>query len=117
MATPLPQPPVEPFLRLAQANVESLSEFWLSPDVMQQPLALVKRLFQPDAEPASAAPSVSSEAFARLLKALAENYTRFLSDLSQGGMVWWNEATRAVQEASDDVVDATEVVRRPRAAA
>jgi hypothetical protein len=114
-----PQPDLQPFVRLAQSNFASLSEFWLSPDMMQQPLAIAQRLFNQDGATA-AAPNFTSaaEPVSRLVRGLTENYTRFFSELSQSGMSLWNQAQAATQDATDNVVNATETTtRRARAAA
>jgi len=77
----------QPFVKLAQANLQLLTQS-TSPEFMQ-----------PDA-------------FARLIQGLVKNYTEFLAELGQGSMAMMSEGqaalTRQVQEAADSVVDVTE---------
>ncbi|MED5618967.1 hypothetical protein [Ideonella sp. BN130291] len=113
----LPQPDFQPFVRLAQSNFASLSEFWLSPDVVQQPLAVAQRLFNPNSG-GTANLASTAEPLSRLVRGLTENYSRFFSELTQSGMSLWNQAQAAAGDAADNVVNATEgTSRRSRAAA
>jgi len=114
------QTQAQPFVKLAQANMELLTRFSTSPEVTTQASANASQLFQQASE--SAMKLMQSGAFAHLFQGMLKNYTEFLAELSQSGMAMWSQGqaalTRQVQEASDGVIDATEARgRRARQAA
>ena len=82
-----------------------------------QATANASQLFQQATE--SAMKLMQSGAFVHMMQGLLKNYTEFLAELSQSGMAMMSQGqaalTRQVQEATDNVVDATEVrARRAR---
>jgi len=110
----------QPFVKLAQANVELLTQFSTSSEVTSQAIANANQLFQQASE--SAMKLMQSGAFAHLMQGMFKNYTEFLTELSQSGMAMMSQGqaalTRQVQEATNEVIDATDVrARRSRQAA
>ena len=111
------QPAMQPFIKLAQANMELLTKF--SPEVISQ-LTNAQNLFQPGQ--GSATDLVQSNAFAQLMQGMLKNYTEFMMELGQSGMAVLAQSQAAMmrqaQEVSENVVDASEARgRRTRQAA
>lgn len=111
------QPAMQPFIKLAQANMELLTKF--STEVISQ-LANAQNLFQPGQ--GSATNLVQSNAFAQLMQGMLKNYTEFMMELGQSGMSVLAQSqaamTRQAQEFSENVVDASQAPgRRTRQAA
>jgi len=120
MQDTLMQSQTQPFVKLAQANMDLLTRFMTSPEVSTQAGANASQLFQQASE--SAMKVMQSGAFAHLLQGMLKNYTEFLAELSQSSLAMWSQGqavlTRQVQEASDGVVEATDIRgRRARQAA
>ncbi len=116
----LMQAQTQPFVKLAQANMDLLTRFSTSPEVSAQASANASQLFQQASE--SAMKLMQSGAFAHLMQGMLKNYTEFLTELSQSGMAMLSQGqaamTHQVQEATDGVIDATEArSRRARQAA
>lgn len=93
------QAQVQPFVKLAQANMELLTRFSTSPEVASQASGSAMNLMQ-------------SGALAHMMQGMLKNYTEFLTELSQSGMAMLSQGqaamTRQVQEATDNVIDATQ---------
>jgi hypothetical protein len=107
----------QPFVKLAQANMELLSRFSSSPDVTTQAAANVSNLFQQATD--SATSLMRSGAIAHLMEGMLKNYTVFLTELSQSSMAMMSQGqeamTRQVQDATAGVVEATDFRKsRPR---
>lgn len=106
--------PTQPFVKLAQANMELLTGFSTSPEVTSQASADASQMFQQIAE--SSLKLMQSGAFASMMQGMLKNYAEFLTDLSQSSMAMLSESqaamTRQVQEASSNVIDATSAHRR-----
>lgn len=120
------QAQTQPFVKLAQANMDLLTRFSTSPEVTAQASANASQLFQQASE--SAMKLMQSGAFAHLMQGMLKNYTEFLVELSQSGMALFNQGqaamARQVQEAAvmqpfpDGGIDATDTRgRRARQAA
>jgi hypothetical protein len=110
----------QPFVKLAQANMELLTRFSTSPEVTEQASANASQLFQQTSE--SALKLMQSGSFAHMMQGMLKNYTEFLTEISQGGMAALSQGqavmTRQVQEATHGVINATEASgRRARQAA
>jgi hypothetical protein len=110
----------QPFVKLAQANMDLLTRFSTSPEVTSQTAANASQMFQQATE--SAMKLMHSGAFAHMMQGMLKNYTEFLSELSQSGMEMLSQGqaamTRQVQEATDGVIEATDTRgRRARHAA
>lgn len=109
-----------PFVKLVQANMDLLTRFWGSREVTPQATVKAGDLLQQATE--STMHLMQTGAFANLCQGMLKNYTDFLMEASQGGVTIFSEAQaawmRQAQEASNVVVDATEVqARRARRAA
>ena len=113
------QPAMQPFTKLAQANMELLTKLSTSPEVISQ-LANAQNLFQQGQ--GSATNLVQSNAFAQLMQGTLKNYTEFMMELGQSGMAVLAQSQvammRQAQEVSENLVDASEARgRRTRQAA
>ena len=113
------QPAMQPFIKLAQANMELLTKFSTSPELISQ-WANAQNLFQPGQ--GSATNLDQSNAFAQLMQGMLKNYTEFMMELGQSGMSVLAQSqaamTRQAQEFSENVVDASHAPgRRTRQAA
>lgn len=108
------QSQVQPFMKLAQANMELFTRFSNSPEVSSQASANMSQLFQQASE--SALKLMQSGAFAQLMQGMLKNYTTFVSEVGQGGMAMWSagqsELIRQTQEAAATAIDGTTARRR-----
>jgi hypothetical protein len=114
------QAQAQPFVKLAQANMELLTRFWTSPEVESQATANASALFQQAS--ASAMKLMQSGASAHLMQGMLQNYTEFLAEMYQGWTTMIGQSQtalmRQVQQGTDNVIDATaERGRRGRQAA
>jgi len=104
----------QPFIKLAQSNMELLTRFSTSPEVSAQATASAGQLFQQAS--ASAMNLMNSGAFAQLMQGMLKNYTTFVSEVGQGGMAMWSagqsELIRQTQEAAATAIDGTTARRR-----
>ena len=111
---------VQPFVKLAQANMELWSKFSLSPEVMSEATRHIKSFMEQSQT--STASLAQSQAFTALMQGMVKNYTDFVSELSQSAyaMMSQGQATllQQTQEATAQVIDATDArSRRHRQAA
>lgn len=116
----LMQNQTQPFVKLAQANMELLTQFTTSPEVTSQTTASASQLFQQAND--SALKLMQSGAFAQLMQGMMKNYSEFLTEFSQSAMAMMSQGqaalVRQTQEATDGVIEATELRgRRARQAA
>jgi uncharacterized membrane-anchored protein YhcB (DUF1043 family) len=114
------QAQTQPFVKLAQANMDLVTRFSTSPEVTAQASANASQLFQQASE--SAMKLMQSGAFAHLMQGMLKNYTEFFAELSQSGMAMLSQGqaamTHQVEEATNSVIDATDTRgRRTRQAA
>jgi hypothetical protein len=104
------QAQTQPFVKLAQANMELFARFSTSPEVTSQASANASQLFQQSS--GSAMKLMQSGAFAHMMQGMLKNYTEFLTELSHSGMAMLSQGqaamTRQVQEATDNVIDASD---------
>jgi hypothetical protein len=110
----------QPFVKLAQANMDLLTQFTTSPEVTSQATANAGQLFQQASE--SAMKLMQSGAFTHLMQGMLKNYTEFLIEVSQSWMVTMRQGhdsfAQQAQEVAEGVVDVAEVRgRRARQAA
>ena len=84
MANDFNQPALQPFIKLAQSNMELLTNFSQSPEVAAQAASNVQNLFQQ--AQASSSKVLQSSAFAQLMQGMLKNYTEFMAEITQGGM-------------------------------
>jgi hypothetical protein len=103
------QTQAQPFVKLAQANMELLTRFWTSPEVQSQTTANASALFQQAS--ASAMKLMQSGVSAHLMQGMLQNYTEFLAEMYQGWATLISQGQNAlmsqVQEGTDNVIDAT----------
>lgn len=110
----------QPFVKLAQSNLEALTRFTTSPEVTSQTTTLASQFFQQASE--SAMKLMQSGAATHLMQEMLKNYTEFLTEVSQGWMVTLRQGHDALaqqaQQAAEGVINVAEVrSRRPRQAA
>jgi hypothetical protein len=114
------QAQAQPFVKLAQANMELLTRFWTSPEVESQATANASALYQQAS--ASAMKLMQSGASAHLMQGMLQNYTEFLGEMYQNWTTMIGQGQTALmrqaQQGTDNVIDATiERGRRGRQAA
>jgi len=107
----LMQAQTQPFVKLAQANMDLLTRFSTSPEVTAQASANASQMFQQASE--STMKLLQSGAFAQMMQGMLKNYSDFLTELSHSGMAMLNQGqasmNRQMQDATNSVIDATEV--------
>ncbi len=111
---------VQPFMKLAQSNMELWSKFSQSPEVMSEATRNMNSFFEQ--AQTSATSLARSHAFTGLMQGMVKNYTDFVSELAQSAyaMMSQGQATflQQTQEATAHVIDAADArSRRPRQAA
>jgi len=116
MQDKLMQAQTQPFIKLAQGNMELFTRFSSSPEMTAQ----ATNLFQQATE--SATNLMQSGAFAQMMQGMMKNYSEFLMELNQSAMAMMSQGqaamVRQVQEASEGVIDVADVrARRSRQAA
>src|SRR5678816_1873587 len=116
----VPTEVVQPFVKLAQSNMELLSKFSLSSEVMSEATRNIKSFLEQSQ--ASTASLAQSQAFTALMQGMVQNYTDFVSELTQStyAMMSQGQATflQQAQAAASNVIDATDArTRRHRQAA
>ena len=114
------QTPTQPFVKLAQANMDLLARFSTSPEVTSQTTENAGHLLQQASE--STMRLMQSGAFAHLMQGMLKNYTEFLIELNRTSLALISEGqaamTRQVQEATNGFTEATDArAQRPRRAA
>jgi hypothetical protein len=106
----LMQAQTQPFVKLAQANMDLFTRFSTSPEITAQASANASQLFLQASE--SAMKLMQSGAFANMMQGMLKNYTEFLTEVSQSSMALLSQGqatmTRQVQEATNEVIDATD---------
>ena len=108
---------IQPFVKLAQSNMELWSKFSLSPEVMSEATRNMKNLWEQSRT--STASLAGSQAFTALMQGMVKNYTDFVSELTQStyAAMSQGQATflQQTQEATANVIDAADArTRRPR---
>jgi hypothetical protein len=103
------QAQAQPFVKLAQANMELLTRFWASPEVSLQATTNASALFQQASE--SAMKLMQPGAAVQLMQGMIQNYTEFVGELGRGWLstVSQSQATllRQAQENTSNVIDAS----------
>ena len=77
--------PMQPFINLVQANMALLSKYAMSPDAISAAMAQFQAAMTQGPGAAKFVPPPAT-AFAELAQGMMENYTRFMSELTQSGM-------------------------------
>ncbi|GAA0748265.1 hypothetical protein LRH25_12870 [Ideonella azotifigens] len=103
------QSAIQPLVKLTQANMALLTQFSTSPEVSSLSQVNTQDLLQQWQK--SSGSLMQSNAFAQLGQGLMKNYTEFFAELGQNAMSAMAqgqaEMSRRVQEAGDNVIDAT----------
>ena len=104
------QAAMQPFVKLAQANMELLMRFSMSPEAMTQSMNNVQNLFKPG--DTSSTSLYTSSAFTELMQGMLKNYTEFMMETAQTGMAMLAqgqaEMARQAEEIGSNVVDAAD---------
>lgn len=98
MPSDVMQPFMAPFTKLAQSNLELLTKFSLSPEMVSQAMTQAQRMFsqQPSASPMAVPPN----ALADLMMGLMKNYMEFLMELGQGSATLMQQAPATLAKAT-----------------
>lgn len=120
MKDSLVQTTPQPFIKLAQSNMDLLTKFTQSPEVASQSVESVSSLLRQAQE--SATNLIQSQAFSQMMQGLLKNYTEFMTEMTQSWMSTLAQNQEAMvnhtQELSENVIEASDVRgRRPRQAA
>jgi hypothetical protein len=111
MQDSLTQIPTQPFLKLAQGNMDLLTRFMASPAVASHPIANGSEMFRRAVE--STTTLMQSRTFLQLVQGMLGNYTAFLAEVSQSSVTMMGQAhaalVRQTGEATANVIDAAEV--------
>jgi uncharacterized membrane-anchored protein YhcB (DUF1043 family) len=103
------QSALQPLTKLTQANMDLVTKFAGSPEVTSQAINDAQKLFQQAQE--SAMKLAHSQAFAGLMQGFMENYTEFLTEMSQSATAIFSQGHAAfmkqANEATSNVVEAT----------
>lgn len=113
--------PMQPYMRLAQANADLLVRFSASPEVANEAMSMARELYQQTS--GAALKLMQSHAFVELTQGMLKNYLTFLGELGQHGMtaltegqaaVWQHaqQAQAAAQDATDQAIETTRRVAR-----
>ena len=101
---------IQPFVKLAQANMELLTEFSLWPETVSQ-AALSPQAFVQQAQHAAMS-LLQPGAFAQLAQGMMKNYSEFLAEWGQTAMATFAQGQAAMisraQEVTAEGVDAAE---------
>lgn len=92
------QTAMQPLIKLTQANMELLTRFSMSPQVLSKPATTTQNLVQQGQQ--AAIDLVQSNAFARLTQGILKNYTEFVMEMGRGGMA-------ALAQGQSDLVHQT----------
>jgi hypothetical protein len=99
---------LQPWVRLAQSNMELFSRFASSPEVAGEAMRAMQGFVEQTW--ASAAALGHSRAVAELTQGLIRNYTEFVTELSQGAYALIGQAQvtllQHTQEAANNVIEA-----------
>ena len=120
MQVSIMQTQAAPFVKLMQANIDLLTQFSTSPEVMSQATANANQLFQQAS--GSTMRLMQSGAFAQVMQGMMKNYTEFLTELGQSTTAMMSQANAALlqqsQDATNGITEATDIRgRRGRQAA
>lgn len=98
---------MQPLVKLTQSNMELLTRFSASPEVMRQSVANAQALFEQAQK--SAANLAQSGAFAQLTQGFMRNYIEFVTEVGQSGMAalvnGQSEMMRFAQDAGTQAVE------------
>ena len=104
------QPAMQPFIKLAQSNMELLTKFSLWPDTVSQ-VAVSPQAFVQQAQHAAMS-LLQPGAFAQLAQGMMKNYAEFLAECGQTAMATFAQGQAAMisqaQEVRSEGVDAAE---------
>jgi hypothetical protein len=99
-----------PFAKLAQSNMNLLTQFSASPEVSSLATANATQWLQQASD--SAMNLMQSGAFAHVMQGMLQNYTEFLTELSQGWMGAMRQGHETLVSQAQEAVEAVKVPAR-----
>jgi len=110
----VPTEVILPFVKLAQANMELLSKFSLSPEVMSEATRHINAFLEQSQT--STVSLARSQAFTALMQGMLRNYAEFVSELTQSTYSMMSQGQAAfmqqAQETAANVIDVTDARTR-----
>ena len=104
------QAAMQPFLKLAQSNMELMMKFSMSPEAVRESMANAQNMFKQGQ--VSSTNLYTSTAFTEFMQGMLKNYTEFLMEFSQNGMAMLAEGqaamVRQAEEIGSNVIDAAD---------
>ena len=113
--TDVMQPFMAPFAKLAQSNLELLTKFSLSPEVVSQAMAQAQRMFVQPSSATAVPMQWPSSALADLMTGLMKNYMEFLMELGQGSAALMQQAPATLTKATQQATRQAATAVRPAA--
>lgn len=108
------QAAMQPLVKLTQSNMELLTRFSMSPEVLSKSAATTQTLLQQGQQ--AAAELVKSNAFAQLTQGIIKNYIDFVMEMGQSGMAVFAqgqaELVKQAHQISSGAVDAAQASSR-----
>ena len=104
MPTDLMQPFMAPFSKLAQSNLELLTKYSLSPEVMSQAMSQTQRMFTQASSGAPLQLPLPSNALGELMMGLMKNYMEFLMELGQGSAALMQQGPATLAQATQQAM-------------
>ena len=98
---------IQPFIKLAQANMELLARFSTSPEVTSQSAEIAKTLIQQSQQAATRL--MQSTAFMQLTQGMLENYTEFVTEWSQSSLTALARAPSAMMASAQEAANLVDV--------
>ena len=101
MHTPVVQTEtLQPFMKLAQANMELMSKYAWSPEVTSEVVRSMQSMSEQSQ--ASFAKLTQSQGFVGLMQGLMKNYTEFLTDFGQTAYAMMSQGQAALIQQAED---------------
>jgi len=101
---------IQPFVKLAQSNMEVWSKFMQSPELLSEATRNMKSFWEQ--AQSSSTSLAQSQAFGALMQGMVNNYTEFVSELSRSTYALMSQSQAAflqqTQEAANNVIDVTD---------
>jgi hypothetical protein len=95
---------MQPFINLMQSNMGLLAKYAMSPEAMTQAMTQLQAAMKQT--PGSTSPLAQSGALAELTQGMMENYTRFMSEVTQNSMALFAQGQGAFLQQAQDAADA-----------
>ena len=93
--------PMQPFIDLVQGNMALLAKYATSPEAMSQAMAQLQAAMTQGPGAASQQTQTAAN-FAELVKGMSDNYMRFMSEITQGGMALFAQSQGAMFQQAQE---------------